>query len=129
MLFSWGKFVVFGGDCTCTVFEAKAAAQPTPAAHETQKRESCECGCKGQDRQETSRAATTRAAARTRNGHNGKTQKVQMSSGRAQSLARRQALSSRGKAGLTGKPMSAAQTARITNPELSGRELAKALRE
>ena len=52
-----------------------------------------------------------------------------MSSGRAQALVRRQALSSRGKAGLTGKPMSAAQTARVTNPELSGRELAKALRE
>jgi hypothetical protein len=50
------------------------------------------------------------------------------SSGRALSRARRQALSSRGKAGVSANGMSAAQTARAANPNLSGRELAQALR-
>ncbi|MGD8803576.1 MAG: CsoS2 family carboxysome shell protein [Gammaproteobacteria bacterium] len=49
--------------------------------------------------------------------------------GRAASLARREAMSSRGKAGLNANGMSAAQTARAANPHLSGRELAQALRE
>ncbi|EXJ15187.1 carboxysome shell protein CsoS2 [Imhoffiella purpurea] len=52
-----------------------------------------------------------------------------MNPGRAASLARRRAQSSRGKAGMSANGMTAAQTARAANPELSGRELAKALRE
>ncbi len=55
-------------------------------------------------------------------------QKVNMSPARAASLARRRAMSSRGKAGITGQGVSAAQTARAVNPQLSGRELAKVLR-
>ena len=47
---------------------------------------------------------------------------------RAAALARRQAQSTRGKAGLNGGSVSAAQTARALNPQLSGRELARALR-
>ncbi len=47
---------------------------------------------------------------------------------RATALARRRALSSRGKAGLNGNGMSAAQTARAVDPRLSGRELARAIR-
>jgi len=49
--------------------------------------------------------------------------------GRAASLARRQAQSARGKAGISASGMTPAQTARAGNPELSGRELAQALRE
>ncbi len=49
-------------------------------------------------------------------------------SGRALSRARRQALSSKGKGGLSANGMSAAQTARASNPNLSSRELAQALR-
>lgn len=49
--------------------------------------------------------------------------------GRVASLARRRAQSSRGKAGMNASGMTAAQTARATNPELSGRELARALRD
>lgn len=51
-----------------------------------------------------------------------------MSPGRAASLARRQALSNRGKAGMSANGMSAAQTARVANPNLSPRELAQAVR-
>jgi hypothetical protein len=52
-----------------------------------------------------------------------------MSSGRAASVARRRALSSRGKSGVGKSGLSAAQTARATNPDLSGRELAQTLRK
>ena len=52
-----------------------------------------------------------------------------MSSGRAASVARRRALSSRGKSGIGKSGLSAAQTARAANPDLSGRELAQALRK
>lgn len=51
------------------------------------------------------------------------------SSAKTASLARRKAMSSRGKAGIGDGPMSAAQTARASNPKLSGRELAKVLRD
>jgi hypothetical protein len=51
-----------------------------------------------------------------------------MNSSRAASLARRKAMSERGKAGLNGSSMSEAQTARAANPKLSGRELAKKVR-
>ncbi len=52
-----------------------------------------------------------------------------ISPGQAASRARRAAMSKRGKAGVHKGGMSAAQTARAANPELSSRELAKALRE
>lgn len=54
---------------------------------------------------------------------------VKHSAGRAASLARRLATSSRGKAGISKNGMSAAQTARASNPDMSSRELAKTLRE
>ncbi|NNJ93997.1 MAG: carboxysome shell protein [Halobacteria archaeon] len=54
---------------------------------------------------------------------------IRHSAGRAASLARRQATSSRGKAGVNKNGMSAAQTARASNPQMSSRDLAKTLRE
>jgi len=48
---------------------------------------------------------------------------------RSASLARRQAMSSRGKAAVSGKAPSAAQTARASNPNMSSRELAQTIRE
>jgi len=54
--------------------------------------------------------------------------KVIASPSRAASMARRRALSSRGKAGVSANGLTAAQTARAANPKLSGRELAQALR-
>ena len=48
---------------------------------------------------------------------------------RAASLARRQALSSRGKAAISGKGPSVAQTARASNPNITSRELAQTVRE
>ncbi|MEJ2141994.1 MAG: CsoS2 family carboxysome shell protein [Gammaproteobacteria bacterium] len=53
---------------------------------------------------------------------------IARSSSRAASLARREAMSARGKAGIN-TTSSSAQTARAANPHLSSRELAKTLRE
>ena len=69
-----------------------------------------------------SRAALSRAVKRKT------TRAASVSPGRAASLARRQAMSSQGKAGLKAKSMSQAQTARAANPNMSSRELAQALR-
>ena len=75
----------------------------------------------------------TRAAARTKGGL-GKVSRVVprtkpvMAPGRAASLARRRAQASRGKAGLSAAGISPAQAVRTSNPEMSGRELARALR-
>ena len=44
-------------------------------------------------------------------------------------LARRKALSTRGKAGISKSGMSSAQAARASNPDLSSRELARTLRD
>ncbi len=96
----------------------------------------CGCGCNDSgERKDAVVAAPKRQAATSRNG-NGRPKvrpprrnDAATSVGRAASLARRRAQSSRGKAGLSASGMTAAQTARATNPDLSGRELAKALRE
>ena len=54
---------------------------------------------------------------------------VVSSTAKTAALARRKALSSRGKAGISDGPMTQAQVARASNPKLSGRELAKVLRD
>jgi hypothetical protein len=110
---------------------ANPAADAAPVAA-SRKEEGCGCGCKanGERRDEAPTQAATasrpngRAKVRGPRRNDG-----QINPGRAASLARRRAQSSRGKAGMSASGMTAAQTARATNPELSGRELAKALRE
>lgn len=96
----------------------------------------CRCGCKGGAQRsaeavEVARSAVTpvapsagRAAKPVPSINRGPT----ISPGRAASMARRRALSSRGKAGIGVNGMTAAQTARAANPKLSGRQLAQALR-
>lgn len=124
---SRGKVAVQSSDRVRSDEAHKVPAQATPAAA---KPEGCGCGCKG-GREVT--AATTPAAAATLNGRarprSARRPSVTANPGRAASLARRRAQSSRGKAGLGGAGMSAAQTARATNPQMSGRELARVLRE
>jgi hypothetical protein len=106
-----------------------AAGSPTPA-ESAPGTESCGCGCKG--RHEKASAAQPAATAKS-NGQGRvrsvRRPKVSANPGRAASVARRQAQSSRGKAGVNASGMTAAQTARATNPDLTGRELARTLRE
>jgi hypothetical protein len=130
---SRGKVAVQGSDRVRAEQSRKAPAQAAasaPAVSAPKPEKGCSCGCK--DKRESASAAAPvapaapggrakpRAARRTA---------VAVNPGRAASLARRRAQSSRGKAGLSASGMTAAQTARATNPELSGRELARALRE
>jgi hypothetical protein len=60
---------------------------------------------------------------------NGRKPAIVQSPAKVASLARRKAQSTRGKAGISPSGMSEAQTARAANPQLSGRELARALRD
>lgn len=104
-------------------------------------KEDCGCGCGGRDKTQTAEATTS--ASRTsssvsspspiRHRNNGQQKKrrpeIANNPAKLAALARRKALSSRGKAGISSNGMSQAQTARAANPNLSARELAQALRE
>ncbi len=88
----------------------------------------CGCGCKGE---EVAEVATTDSRARKPQRSVRKRTTVQASAAnnsRVTALARRQAMSARGKAGVSSNGMTAAQTVRVANPLISGRELAQALR-
>lgn len=103
--------------------------------------EGCGCGCKQGKRAEqrpdsrrTPAAGTLGSTASAvggkgqRNMLNRATKPAPMSVARAASLARRRAMSTRGKAGLSANGMTQAQTARAANPNMTGRELAQTLR-
>jgi hypothetical protein len=129
---SQGKVAVPSGDrVRADELRKSPAPASTDAATDASKAapggESCSCGCKGR-RDETGEATPSAASARARV-RGPRRPEVANNPGRAASMARRRAQSSRGKAGLGANGMSAAQTARATNPGLSGRELARALRE
>lgn len=115
-------------------------ARPKPEAASVAaagKEGGCGCGCKGNGEREDTAPNPAPSAAVSRNPATNGWAKVrgprrkdaQVEPGRAASLARRRAQSARGKAGMGANGMTAAQTARATNPDLSGRELAKALRD
>ena len=104
-----------------------AAAAPAPLKEEGD----CGCGCKGEGRSEqaaTEAPRRERSASRASRSRNSRKPAIVQSPAKAASLARRQAQSTRGKAGIGPSGMSEAQTARAANPQLSGRELARALR-
>ena len=137
---SGGKKAIQGKDRTRTADSGgKAqtqttapAAAPAPQANTaTEEKKGCGCGCDGtraecKTRMNTTRTATavngTAAVQKAR-------QAISRSLGRAASLARREAMSTRGKSGISKNGVSAAQTARVGNPNLSSRDLSRALRE
>ena len=126
-----GKQAVSGGDRTRTAANIAKSAVAVPTA--SKNKEDCGCGCKGRKdelaaeaaKRERSASGTPRAAKR----RNGRKPMIAQNPAKAASLARRKAQSTRGKAGVSPSGMTEAQTARATNPELSGRELARALRD
>ena len=90
---------------------------------------SCGCGCNGTkttcgEKREDTVAITKRTII-----PNKKKQTAARSAARIASLARREAMSARGKAGINSNGTSAAQNARAGNPDISSRELAQTLRE
>jgi len=107
------------------------ASPVTKADTATQSKvEDCGCGCKGMREDKAAKPLSSPSLSNGRSKARApRKPDVSANPGRAASLARRRAQSTRGKAGVSASGMSAAQTARATNPELSGRELAQALRD
>ncbi len=104
---------------------AAAAASATAAPE----KKGCGCGCDGTRTEcKTSMKAATAPTATAASINQAK-QSINRSVGRIASLARREAMSNRGKAGVGKNGMTAAQTARAGNPNLNSRDLSKALRE
>lgn len=112
--------------------ETKPGARPVAAAAtpDTQAKEGCGCGCggKGDCGDQASITTPSAAVARPRCRRPARLA-IAQNPGKAAALARRRAQSTRGKAGISSAGMSQAQTARAANPQLTGRELARALRE
>ncbi len=109
------------------------AEKPVPAksSQPVRKDGDCGCGCNGRgDCKDTAPKAAVSSRLNNRSKlRNQSRNAAAKHPGRAASLARRQAQSARGKAGVSPSGMTPAQTARAGNPELSGRELAQALRQ
>ncbi|MET0027987.1 MAG: CsoS2 family carboxysome shell protein [Candidatus Thiodiazotropha sp.] len=128
-LSSRGKVAVENKDRTRN---ANMKNKPAPVARNeaspVAQGKSCGCGCKDKPADAPSKPAGMSGRSSTRSTPRPRRNNAKLNQSRAVSLARRQAQSSRGKAGLSASGMSAAQTARATNPGLSGRELARALR-
>ena len=124
---SRGKQAVSTGDRTRTGSERArpVAAQSNPA--ESKNPGGCGCGCAGGS-SASKPTATALAPVRARS-RRPQRPAIAHNPSKAAALARRRAQSSRGKAGISSSGMSEAQTARAANPQLSGRELARALRE
>ena len=109
-----------------------AAAPASQASATTGNKKGCGCGCDGtraECRTRLSAATTTANAANGAAAVQKARQAINRSIGRAASLARREAMSSRGKSGVGKNGVSAAQTARAGNPNLNSRDLSKLLRE
>ena len=110
---------------------AQQSTAPAP------KSEGCGCGCGGKKAEcqadikakMNEAARTPLSASTTKTFVNNKKQSLNKPLARLASIARREAMSSRGKAGITKGGMTAAQTARAGNPGLTSRELSKVLRE
>jgi len=110
---------------------SSAASQSTQqdAAVEDKSSADCGCGCNGTKATCGDKPRDLKAVNKSRIIPNKKRQAVARSDARIASLARREATSARGKAGINANGFSAAQTARAANPGISSRELAKTLRE
>ena len=110
--------------------KARKAAAMAGVAPEAKKEGGCGCGCKGRKSEDSvsSPAPRSQRSTRVRVGGQRRTT-AQSNPTRAAALARRQAQSTRGKAGLGNGNITPAQTARAANPGLSTRELARELRE
>lgn len=109
-----------------------AAAAPAAAASEPAAK-TCGCGCDGTRKecqtQLSSSVVNTTPAVNSSAAVKQAANAISHSVARAASLARREAMSTRGKGGISKSGMSAAQTARAGKPNLSSRDLSKAVRE
>jgi len=113
-----------------------APQQPKKAdvqvSNETASNKGCGCGCGGTKKEEcVNRDTSFGSISDALKSRSSVVRRPQIASNPAKvvALARRKALSSIGKAGLSASAMSEAQVARASNPKMTGRELAKVLRD
>jgi len=120
-----GKASVASQDRTRSDEFGRSPAAPAAGSGKPPAAAKDECGCKTGDEQvkapDMARPVAPSPVIRAR--------KQVENPARAASLARRIALSTRGKAALNGNGPSAAQAARTSNPNISSRELARSVRE
>ena len=127
-----GKTGVNSGDRTRTMIKGSESKPVAASTTDEVTSQGCGCGCNGTDKETCNTSAEIKSApsAASRSRLKRKPRKIVSSdSCRAGALARRKALSTRGKAGISKSGMSSAQTARASNPDMSSRELARALRD
>lgn len=123
---SKGKQAVSSSDRTRVGNERAKPVDEAPKDTGTKKTADCGCGCGGKGGCGESKVSAAPTRARSRKPMR---PAIALNPSKAAALARRHAQSSRGKAGISAAGMSEAQTARAANPQLSGRELARTLRE
>jgi hypothetical protein len=108
----------------------KGALAPAVSQTKDETRKACGCGCKGRTGEQAAAPEATPVKPAIKAMVRGiKSVNIKRSAGRAASLARREAMSTRGKAGVGKNGMTVAQTARAGNPNLTSRELARSVRE
>jgi len=124
-----GKVAESSSDRTRTIIKASAV---NPAVAEEASSKGCGCGCNGENKDgcnsSIDKKTTTLQASRSLLKRKPK-KIVNADSCRAGALARRKALSTRGKAGVGKSGMSQAQTTRAANPDISSRDMARTLRD
>lgn len=127
---SRGKLAVSSQDRTRGASPPRA--QETLASVAVKPDRDCSCGCGGERKTQDGTAASAvpseNGGSRPRRHRHVRRTVDASGSARTVALARRKAMSSRGKAGLADEAFGAARTVRSGNPELSGRELAQAVR-
>jgi hypothetical protein len=107
-----------------------ATKQAVTANVDQEARSGCGCGCGGKNKPTTTAAASPdlSLASRVSAQIPPNLKKVNMNPTRAATLARRKAMSTKGKSALKGGSISEASAARAANPNISSRELAQTLR-
>jgi len=108
---------------------SSAASQAAPQGAAVDAAKGCGCGCNGTKSSCGEKREDSVAAVKSTIIPNKKKHTSASNAARIATLARRAAMSSRGKAGINSNGTSAAQNARAANPGLSSRELAQTLRE
>jgi len=126
-----GKGAIASSDRTragsgATTTQASVATAP---AASTERKGDCGCGCEGKDKPAATTTDMSFTASVTTAVISPNLRKVGVNPTRAAHLARRQAMSTKGKAALSsGGAVSEASAARAANPKMTSRDLAKALR-
>ncbi len=112
--------------------QARTSAASVSNSDTTAEKKSCGCSGGADKSDSSSLAAQTgnqASSASLTSGLTMKKPKIHLPAAKAASLARRKAMSTRGKAGINKNGMSQAQTARASNPDMNSRDLSKAIRE